>query len=116
MLELESLLGFFASFVLEKELVQQMMRWDVTVLRESPWYQEIFLEGENKGCQQGKQVGVLREQSLSLHQLTRRIGKIAPALRSQIQALSLTQIEELGEALLDFSNPADLDDWLRSCL
>jgi predicted transposase YdaD len=36
LVELESLLGFFASFVLETELVQQIMRWDMTVLRESP--------------------------------------------------------------------------------
>jgi len=34
--ELESLLAFFASFVLETPLVKQIMRWDMTVLRESP--------------------------------------------------------------------------------
>jgi hypothetical protein len=35
-------------------------------------------------------------------------------LRSQIQALSLTQLEALGEALLDFTKPDDLDEWMRS--
>jgi hypothetical protein len=34
--------------------------------------------------------------------------------RSQIQALSLTQLESLGEALLDFTGAEDLDRWLRS--
>jgi predicted transposase YdaD len=102
LVELESLLGFFASFVLDTELVRQIMRWDMTVLRESPWYQEILAEGE------------LREQSLIIRQLTRRIGEVAPERLSQVQALPLTQLEALGEALLDFSEPADLDEWLRS--
>jgi predicted transposase YdaD len=99
LVELESLLGFFASFVLDTELVRQIMRWDMTVLRESPWYQE------------GRQEG---EQSLILRLLTRRIGAVALERRLQIQALSLPQLEALGEALLDFSQPADLDEWLRS--
>jgi predicted transposase YdaD len=71
----------------------------MAVLRESPWYQEIQQEGE---------------QSLVLRQLTRRIGEVAPALRSQVQSLSLIQIEALGEALLDFSAPSDLVNWLQA--
>jgi predicted transposase YdaD len=110
LVELESLLGFFASFVLDTELVGQIMRWDMTVLRESPWYQEIRQEGR----QEGEQTGVLREQSLILRLLTRRIGEVSAERQSQIQALSLTQLEALGEALLDFSEPTDLDEWLRS--
>jgi predicted transposase YdaD len=83
----------------------------MTVLRESPWYQEIRQEGR----QEGEQTGVFKgEQSLILRQLTRRIGEVSPERRSQVQALSLPQLEALGEALLDFSEPADLDEWLRS--
>ncbi len=52
--ELEPLLAFFASFVLSSRLVQQIMRWDMAVLLESPWYQEIL----NKGIQQGRQEGI----------------------------------------------------------
>jgi predicted transposase YdaD len=43
--ELEPLLSFFVSFILEIRIVQQIMRWDMTVLRESPWYQAILKEG-----------------------------------------------------------------------
>jgi predicted transposase YdaD len=39
--ELEALLAFFATFVLEIELVQQIMRWDRAVLLESSWYRQI---------------------------------------------------------------------------
>jgi predicted transposase YdaD len=105
--ELEPLLGFFASFVLDTELVSQILRWDMAVLRESPWYQEIRQEGEQTGVLKGKL-------SLVLRLLTRRIGGVAPDVRSQIQSLSLTQIEALGEALLDFSSPLDLENWLQA--
>ena len=54
--ELESLLGFFASFVLETELVSQILSWDMTVLRESPWYQEIQQEGVLKGRAEGERI------------------------------------------------------------
>ncbi|ABW31199.1 conserved hypothetical protein [Acaryochloris marina MBIC11017] len=56
-------------------------------------------------------------QSLILRQLTRRIGDVSPEMRSQIrsqiQSLSLDQIEALGEALLDFTETADLVEWLQ---
>ncbi|WP_448571273.1 hypothetical protein [Trichothermofontia sp.] len=58
LVELEVLLAFFASFVLDSEMVRQIMRWDMAVLRESPWYQEILREGEHQGEQRGRQVGI----------------------------------------------------------
>ena len=58
--------------------------------------------------------GALKEaQSLVLRLLTLRIGDMAPNLRSQVQALSLPQLEALGEALLEFSKPIDLVNWLK---
>jgi predicted transposase YdaD len=47
--DMESLLAFFASFVLDSELVQRIMRWDMVVLHESPWYREILDEGIRQG-------------------------------------------------------------------
>jgi predicted transposase YdaD len=58
--ELEPLLSFFASFVLEIPIVQKIMRWNMTVLRESPWSQTILQEGLAKGEQQGIQQGIQR--------------------------------------------------------
>ncbi|MGB7414698.1 MAG: DUF4351 domain-containing protein [Thermosynechococcaceae cyanobacterium] len=52
-------------------------------------------------------------QSLVLRQLTRRLGEISPAVRSQIEGLSLEQTEALGEALLDFEELGDLLGWLK---
>ncbi len=40
-------------------------------------------------------------------------GTVSPELQSQIQELSLAQLEDLGEALLDFTTQADLVNWLN---
>ena len=71
---------------------------------------QAYLEWEQQTEQRSKLEG---EQSLVLRQLTRRIGEITPEVRSQVQALSLMQIESLGEALLDFSQTSDLVNWLE---
>ncbi len=42
------------------------------------------------------------ERALILRQLTRRVGNVPESLQTQIEALSLTQLEDLGEALLEF--------------
>jgi predicted transposase YdaD len=71
------------------------------------WKEEFLQEGEQKGRQEG-------ERSLILRQPARRFGELAPTLQSQIQSLSLSQLESLGEALLDFSQSDDLVNWLRT--
>jgi hypothetical protein len=72
-------------------------------------------EGEQRGEQRGRQAGIQEgELVLVIRQLTRRIGPIAPTQETQIRSLSLTQLEDLGEALLDFTQPSDLENWLRS--
>jgi predicted transposase YdaD len=111
LVELESLLGLFASFVLDTELVQQIMRWDVTVLRESPWYLEIQQESRQEGVQEG---AINEAQSLILRQLSRRVGTLPTNVKAQVQALELPKLEALGEALLDFAGVDDLVGWLRS--
>jgi predicted transposase YdaD len=73
-----------------------------------------FERGVQEGRQEGLQVGLQSERSLILRQLTRRLGTISPAAESQVRTLSQAQLESLGEALLDFSEPSDLMNWLKS--
>ena len=47
-------------------------------------------------------------------QLDRRLGEVSEAERVQIAALSVEQLEVLGEALLDFSSGDDLREWLSA--
>jgi Domain of unknown function (DUF4351) len=73
-----------------------------------------FEEGLQQGMQQGMQQGVQQgELTLILRLLARRVGGISHDIEAQIRTLSLAQVESLGEALLDFSQPSDLNDWLN---
>ena len=94
--QLEPLLAFFASFVLEIPLIQQIMRWDMTVLRESPWYQEILQEGVAQGIQEGIEQGIQQERRGSLERILKlRFSEIPSEISIRIQALTLEQLEEL---------------------
>ena len=77
-------------------------------LQETRVYQEI----KQEGIQEGEQRGLEREKSLIFRQLNRRVGELSVEVRQQVESLSLEQLENLGEALLDFSSMADLDAWL----
>ena len=100
---------------LSREEIERM--FGLSELRQTKVYQEALQEGWQEGRQEGRQEGEQTgEARLIVRQLLRRFGAISPELRVQIQSLSLSQLELLGEALLDFSEPSDLQDWLHSCL
>jgi len=44
--------------------------------------------------------------------LSKRFGKLNDRRLEAIDSLSLEQLEDLGEALLDFTDIAELDGWL----
>ncbi len=72
-------------------------------MRESVIYQEILKEGEQLGEQRGREEGRKAEgQLLILRLLTRRVGELPQEVLDRIETLSLEQLENLGEALLDF--------------
>jgi hypothetical protein len=73
-----------------------------------------FERGIQEGRQEGMQEGLAQERSLILRLLSRRVGILSSEVRSQVEALSLEQLESLGEALLDFSSASDLELWLRT--
>lgn len=66
-----------------------------------------------KHCQVRCHLDLFRSIKFVLRLLPHRIGAIPPEIEAQIRTLSLTQLEELGEALLGFSQLSDLQDWLR---
>ncbi|PLS67384.1 MAG: hypothetical protein CV045_13920 [Cyanobacteria bacterium M5B4] len=49
---------------------------------------------------------------LLLRQISRKFGALSPDRSAQISALSIERLEELGEALLDFTTIDDLYTWL----
>jgi len=99
--EIANCAQILAGLRFDESLIRQVFREGI--MRESVIYQAIVREGVEQG-----------ELAMVLRQLRRRIGAVATELLEQIQALSQAQVEELGEALLDFSSAADLVAWLQA--
>ncbi|NJK52780.1 MAG: Rpn family recombination-promoting nuclease/putative transposase [Leptolyngbyaceae cyanobacterium SU_3_3] len=71
----------------------------------------LDLTQEPRAIREAKEEG---ERSLILRLLTRQVGELTEETRSHINILSLEQLEDLGESLLDFEAIADLEQWFRN--
>ena len=69
------------------------------------WHEAGIKEGISQGISRGKETLVLR-------QLRRRFGTVPADLTARLDTLSPDQLDDLGEALLDFGTVADLEQWL----
>ena len=101
--EVSSYTQILAGLKFKKDVIQQLFREDL--MQESVIYQDIL----EKGLQKGQRLLVLRL-------LARRLGAIPVLIQAQIETLSLEQLEALGDALLDFSDTAELESWLNTRL
>ncbi|MCC3424749.1 MAG: Rpn family recombination-promoting nuclease/putative transposase [Microcoleus sp. PH2017_01_SCD_O_A] len=64
-----------------------------------------------EGREEGKKQGQIE---LTMRLLNRRLGQLNPDTQTQISELSIDKLENLAEALLDFSNAEDLTAWLQA--
>ncbi|MEH2411828.1 Rpn family recombination-promoting nuclease/putative transposase [Nostoc sp.] len=115
--EISAYTQILAGLKYKKDLIRQLFREGM--MRESVIYQEILAEGEQRGEQRGELRGRQEgrqegERSLILRQLTRRMGELPQPVLERIETLSLEQLENLGEALLDFQAIADLETWFST--
>jgi len=116
-----------AGLTFSQDVIQRLLA--MSILEDSSVYQYIVQkgmeEGRTIGLQLGRQQGLEqgieqgleqgRQQEASallLRQLERRCGPLQPGLRHTISTLPLERLEELGDAVLDFQGPADLEHWL----
>ncbi len=79
---------------------------------------EMFLEDQRgltiKGIEQGIQQGIQTGQAdIIIRQLIRRLGTIEPEIQNRIRQLPTVQLENLAEAVLDFTNLSDLMTWFN---
>jgi Domain of unknown function (DUF4351) len=104
--ELEGLYSRFAAWKVRNDLdeVQAFLQQEVVMA-----YPQAFLDWE-EATKESSKLGQARAMVLRL--LSRPCGELTPAVRSQVEALSLTQLEQLSEDLLDFSGLAALEAWL----
>ena len=84
----------------EKKLIRQLLSEEI--MQESVIYQDIFQKGEQRG-----------EQRTVIRQLNRRFVEIDLSLLNRVRMLTVDKLDDLAEALLDFSEVADLVTWLN---
>lgn len=70
-------------------------------------------EGIERGLEQGRQEG---EIAVITRLLSRKFGTVDAEVQERLRQLSIAQLEDLAEALLDFSTQADLISWLNARL
>ncbi len=71
--------------------------------------QEGLRTGRMEGLQTGRMEGA---EQIVMRLLQKRFGAVAAQTTAQIDRLSVDQLGDLGDALLDFTSPADLENWL----
>ena len=107
--------SILAGLQLNEQTIRQLMR--SPVMRESTMCQAILREGEERGLEQGLELGLIEGRTtegkaLIFKLLTRKLGSLLPELNARVNNLSLERLETLAEDLLDFSSVADLESWL----
>jgi predicted transposase YdaD len=112
-----SLLRFLDWLIRLPEELDRKLEREIDEIREvkhmpyiSRWERRI----EERGKKEGKKAGV-RESLLDtiIRQLKRKIGKLDDDLKRRLEQLSVARLKILAEDLLDFSQPDDLDRWLK---
>ena len=77
--------------------------------------QELWIQDQQIAIEIAReQVTKTAQLSLILRQLVRRLGTIQPETENSIRQLSVEELENLGEAVLDFNHPSDLTAWLQA--
>ena len=79
-------------------MVETMLNLREADVTQTRFYQEVLSRGEA---------------NLVIRQLNRRCGKLTPIQEEKVRSLSISQLESLGEALLDFTGISDLENWFN---
>lgn len=87
---------------LSREEIQEMLGFTDIDVKKTRFYQDVHGEGRQEEAV-----------ALVVRLLNRRFGELDTNLIEQIRGLDISQLEELAEALLDFSSRDDLESWLQ---
>jgi predicted transposase YdaD len=94
---------------LSREEVESMLG---ITFEETRLYRELKAEGQRERREEGRQEATIALVMRLLHQQLSQ--ELSSELRSQLSNLPLPVLEDLSEALLDFSTLADLQTWLEA--
>ena len=77
------------------------------------WMEKGIEQGIEQGIERGVKEGKQHEaRTLVLRQLRKRLGSLESEIEARLGELSVEELEQLAEALLDFGSPTDLTRWL----
>ena len=86
---------------------EQLNRSEIEAMLDIPVREtRLYQEGRQEGRQEG-------EVSIIIRLLQKRIDGLPEAMSTQIKELSLTNLEDLSDSLLDFSELSELQNWLE---
>jgi hypothetical protein len=100
--------GFVGSYLKlnAAEKAQFQVEVEQSNLKEEEKVMRILTDWEETGMQ-------IEALTLVFRQLRRKLGPLPAEVEQQVNALKVEQLEDLGEALLDFSSLNDLTSWLQ---
>ncbi|MEG4235061.1 Rpn family recombination-promoting nuclease/putative transposase [Microcoleus sp. Pol11C3] len=77
--------------------------------------QELWIQDQQIAIDVAReQVTKTAQLSLILRQLVKRLGTIQPETENSIRQLGIQELEQLGDAVIDFNKPSDLTAWLQA--
>ncbi|MEW6350771.1 MAG: Rpn family recombination-promoting nuclease/putative transposase [Thermodesulfobacteriota bacterium] len=90
---------------LSAELVEEQRKY---------WTSRAMAEGIERGIEKGIEKGMKEgAASVTVRLLSRKFGSLDAALEERVRELSLQELEQLGEELLDFPDESALRKWLN---
>ena len=111
-------------------ILRMLFAWKIVTIETNPSliafsevmsmaYPQVYLDWETATEARGEIRGEVRGEekkalSIVLRLLNRRIGLLDEAREAKVRELSVNQLDDLSEAIFDFSVLADLDRWLNN--
>lgn len=124
-LELETILSVFAGYVMDTNLIKQMLRWEMDIVKQSPIIQELlthehqlgFAEGHEKGREEGREEGERKAALEALRQtLTIRFNVVLGEFDKRIEQHNLRSLKQLNEVALTAQTLPDFEKALAEML
>jgi hypothetical protein len=75
------------------------------------WIEQGKIAGKIEGKIEGDLAG---RRAMVLRQLHHRFGEVEPHVVAAIERLSGSRVDELGDAIFDFRDTADVQSWLTA--
>ena len=105
----QSLLRFFDWLIRLPEAAERKLEREIDAARREKRMPYIT-SWERMGMKRGRKEGLLKAIT---RQLRRKLGRLDAKMKARLERMSAARLEQLAEALLDFSQPDDLERWLK---